>query len=346
MPASTSNPVKLRISQSDRQRLKILFIAKHALADGSRDPVDGDHAVYHRHVRDTLEGLGLNISVANSFEALFERPDADFVFSLLNRGGFFNSEMLAPLLCSRLGIPYLGARPILRGLSDDKHLMKMAVRARGVPTAPSEVYRLGQEVPHTPPFAAARYVSKPNNSSASWGVADATDWADVRKNIIGVEEADGYDMIVEPFVRGIDLELPVIGGPEGEQFLPLMRFTYDPDALRTYAHKRGFEKSSAKLEQELDSHVIETVAEYTRRILPELSPFDYGRFEYRLDIETGEISFLEVNLQCNIWAPRVIGTSAGIAGFTYPELLETIIASSLMRQGLLEEEPERIPAGG
>ncbi|HKX79224.1 MAG TPA: phosphoribosylglycinamide synthetase [Novosphingobium sp.] len=345
MPASASDLVKLRLSPADRQRLKILFIAKHALADGGRDPVDGDHAVYHRHVRDTLEGLGLNLIVANSFDVLNTRPDADFVFSLLNRGGFFNSEMLAPLLCSRLGIPYLGARPILRGLSDDKHLMKMAARARRVPTADSAICRFGQGIPEAAPFAAARYVSKPNNSSASWGVNVARTWDEVRGQIAAIH-AEGHDALVEPFMRGIDLELPVIGGPEAEQFLPLMRFTFDPDALRTYAHKRGFEKSDARLEQELDESVIAKVAQYTRALLPELSPFDYGRFEYRLDAETGEIRFLEVNLQCNIWAPRVIGTSAGLAGFTYPELLETIIASSLMRQGLLEQEPERIPAHG
>lgn len=345
MPASTSQPVKLRLAPADRARLKILFIAKHALADGARDPVDGDHAVYHRHVRDTLEELGLNLSVANSFDVLSNRPDADFVFSLLNRGGFFNSEMMAPLLCSRLGIPYLGARPILRGLSDDKHLMKMAARARSVPTAPSAIYRLGQPVAETAPFDATRYVSKPNNSSASWGVEDEDSWAEVRQHIAALHD-EGHDALVEPFMRGIDLELPVIGGPDGEQFLPLMRFNFDPDALRTYAHKRGFEKSSAKLELETDEAVIRKVRDFTEKLLHELAPFDYGRFEYRLDVDSGEIQFLEVNLQCNIWEPRVIGTSARIAGFTYPELLETIITASLLRQGLLEEEPERIAAIG
>jgi len=345
MPATNRNLSKLRLAQADRERLKLLFLAKHALADGERDPVDGDHAVYHCHVRDTLEQLGFNLRVANSFEALFQELDVDFVFSLLNRGGFYNSEMLAPLLCSRLETPYLGARPILRGLSDDKHLMKMAARARGVPTAQSAIYRLGQPVDETAPFAAKRYVSKPNNSSASWGVEDAADWRTVRAHIAELHEA-GHDALIEPFIRGIDLELPVIGGPEGEQFLPLMRFTFDPEALRTYAHKRGFEASSAKLEQELDPIVIEKTAEFTQALMPELAPFDYGRFEFRLDSETGEISFLEVNLQCNIWQPRVIGTSAAIAGFTYPELLETIITASMLRQGLLEHQPERFEADG
>jgi hypothetical protein len=124
-----SPPRKLSIPARYRDTIKLLFIAKHALGDGTRDSVDGDHAVYHREVRDVLEGMGLNVTAANSPEILFSKPDVDFVFSLLNRGGYLNSEMLMPTLCTRLGIPYLGATPIVRGLSDDKHLMKRLVRA-------------------------------------------------------------------------------------------------------------------------------------------------------------------------------------------------------------------------
>ena len=75
-----------------------------------------------------LEEIGLNLVLEDDYEALFERPDVDFVFPLLNRGGFLNSEMMLPLLCTRLGLPYLGASPILRGLADDKHLSKLACR--------------------------------------------------------------------------------------------------------------------------------------------------------------------------------------------------------------------------
>jgi D-alanine-D-alanine ligase len=345
MPASNTTMTKLRLAASDRDRLKILFIAKHALADGSRDKEDGDHAVYHRHVRDTLESMGLNLTVANSYTVLFERPDVDFVFSLLNRGGFFNSEMLAPLLCARLSMPCLGASPILRGLSDDKHLMKLAAKSRGLRTAPWAIVRRGQAIIAEPPFPARRYVVKPNNSSASWGVGSAETWDGVREQVAALHD-QGHDALIEGFLRGFDLELPVIGGPDGPQQLPLMRYNFDPDALRTYAQKRGFEKSAARLEQELDAEVVRKVNAFAEQLLPELWPFDYGRFEFRVDAETGEIAFLEVNLQCNIWQPRVISTSARIAGFTYPELLETIIASSLERQGLLEVTPERIPAEG
>jgi D-alanine-D-alanine ligase len=237
-------------------------------------------------------------------------------------------------LCTRLGVPYLGATPILRGLSDDKHLMKMAARARGVPTANSAIFRRNAPVDPITDWSADRYVVKPNASSASWGVSAENDWAGV-KNAVEHLHDEGHDALVEPFLSGIDVELPVIGARKA-QFLPLMRFDHDTEVLRTYAEKRGFESSEAKLVQETDPAFIAKVQELTRKLLPELWPFDYGRFEFRLNPATGEINFLEVNLQCNIWSQRVIGRAAVIAGISYPELLETILAGAMARQGVIE----------
>ncbi len=325
----------LTIPESFKRDKRMMFIAKHALGDGSRDAQDGDHAVYHREVRDVLEGLGINLITANSPDAIIEhQKDVDFVFSLLNRGGYLNSEMMMPLLCTRLGIPYLGATPILRGLSDDKHLMKMAARAQGVPTAPSHCYRQGQKVEPFGHFSAERYVIKPVASSASWGVSDARDFDAIRAAVLSIH-AEGHDALVEPFLSGIDYELPVIGAFE-PQFLPLMRFDHDPEVLRTYAEKRGFEESKATLVQEMDEGLIAQVQAMTAKLLPELWPFDYARFEFRFNAETRQFQFLEVNLQCNLWSQRVIGKAALLAGMDYPTLLETIIAGSLARQGLVE----------
>lgn len=327
-------PQKICIPERYRNTIKILFIAKHALGDGSRDDIDGDHAVYHREVRDTLENMGLNVQAANEADVLFNKPNADFVFSLLNRGGYLNSELLIPTLCMRLGIPHLGASPILRGLSDDKHLMKMAARARGVPTADSAIFRRGAPVNPFTNWSAERYVIKPNASSASWGVSIEADWAGIKRAVEALHD-EGHDALVEPFLSGVDVELPVIGARKA-QFLPLMRFDHDTEVLRTYAEKRGFESTEAKLVQETDPHIIGKIQDLTSKLLPELWPFDYGRFEFRLNPVTGEMNFLEVNLQCNIWSQRVIGKAAVLAGISYPELLETILAGSMARQGVIE----------
>src|SRR5687768_14953756 len=115
----------LRIPAEAKERVRLPFMAQPALWGGGMHPEDGNPAIYHHEVRTTLENLGLNLTLANKYDVLFTKPDVDFVFPLLNRGGFVNSEMLIPILCNRHGLPYVGAMPFLRGLGDDKSVSKL-----------------------------------------------------------------------------------------------------------------------------------------------------------------------------------------------------------------------------
>lgn len=328
----------LVIPQEARDRLRIMFIAKHALGDGSLHAEDGNHAVYHHEVRTILEGLGLNLVLANRYEALFENPGVDFVFPLLNRGGFLNSEMLLPLLCTRHGIPFLGASPIVRGLSDDKHLTKLEAKSRGVPTSPWAIYRNGAPVREADCPMAERMVIKPNASSASWGVSDAFDWKGVEEAVAGIH-AQGHDAIVEPFLNGSDVEVPVITVNGEPAVMPMMLFEQaDPSHLRTYYEKRDLVDRAQKYQLVPfdDAYWQPKIDELTRKMVEVFRPFDYGRYEFRLDLEKGEVRMLEVNLNCNLWSQKVYGRSALLAGLTQEQLIETILCESLARHGLID----------
>ena len=385
-----SSPITPRvIPEEAKRRLRLLFLSKHAKWPGGLHPEDGNHALYHVETREILKGLGLQVETANGFDALFERPDVDFVFTLLNRGGFLNSEMLAPLLCTRAGVPFLGASPILRGLADDKHLAKLCASARGLPTAPWAIYRRGAPVEQsklpvpsasvtlakagvqadsgldagrslsraTPQAASkgrhdeqdraagTRWVIKPNASSASWAVQDARDWAGVAAAIADIH-AQGHDAIVEPFLVGSDVEVPVITIDGAPVVMPMMLFEQaDPTHLRTYYEKRDLVERGHKysLVPFDDPEWVPVIAEHTRTIAEEFRPFDYGRFEFRLDRATGTLNFLEVNLQANLWSEKVFGRSAARAGLTQSQLVETILYESLRRHGLLEAEGSPAP---
>ena len=325
------------IPEEARQRLTMLFIAKHALGDGSLHAEDGNHAVYHHEVRTILEGLDIGLKVANSYDALFTRPDGvDFVFPLLNRGGFLNSEMMLPLLCTRARLPYVGATPILRGLSDDKHLSKLEASTRGVPTAPWAIFRRGAPVDAAIAPPAERWVIKPNASSASWGVQDATDAAGLVQAIAAIHD-DGHDAIVEPFLDGSDVEVPVITKHGRPVIMPMMQFPQaDPAHLRTYYEKRDLVDRSNKYSLVAYDRpdMVARIARMTEALMAVFDPFDYGRFEFRVNDATGDIQFLEVNLNCNLWSEKVFGRSAILAGMTQEQLIETIVAESMQRQGL------------
>lgn len=325
-----------------KRALKILFIAKHVHWEGGLHPTDGTHATYHREMRTVLEEMGLNLLLADSYEPLFAAPDIDFVFPLLNRGGFLNSEMLLPLLCERRGLPYLGASPILRGLSDDKHLSKRVAVARGLPTAAWTVFRRGAPIDLSKVPPANKHVVKPNASSASWGISAAYDLEDVRAAVLRLHK-EGHDAVVEPFIPGHDIEVSVITLDGGPFILPVQIVEQeDPSYLRTYLEKRNLIDGQAyEIRPLTDDRIRIEAARQSVEMMKEFLPFDYGRFEFRLNAGTGELSFMEVNLNCNLWSRKTIAMAASQIGWSHAELIETILAESLARRGLLDGHGER-----
>jgi D-alanine-D-alanine ligase len=51
-----------------------------------------------------------------------------------------------------------------------------------------------------------------------------------------------------------------------------------------------------------------------------------------------------VNLSCNLWSKKSISRSAATLGIEHHELVESIVAHSLWRQGLMNTVSERLVA--
>lgn len=335
---SLAYPAPLVVPEAVKEHLRLLFVAKHARSQGSADSQDGTHAVYHAEIRDVLQDIGFDLTVADDYHVLFERPDVDFVFPLLNRGGFLNSEMMLPLLCNRLGLPYLGGGPIIRGVSDDKHLAKLIARARGIPTVDWAVYRRGTRVDRERCPRAERHVIKPNASSASWGVRSAFDWPGVSAAVCAIHE-EGHDAIVEPFIIGHDIEVSIVTMNGLPVILPIMIVEqHDPADLRSYGEKRDLDSAPCTyaIKPFNDAESANAIAAAALNLMEEFATFDYGRFECRLDVETGRFQFIEVNLNCNLWSRKTISMSARLAGWSHEQLIETILCESLRRNGLIQ----------
>lgn len=316
------------------------MLAKHAFSGGAPDQVDGNHAIYHHELKSTLEAIGLDVAPAQDYAAIESDPRADFVIPLLNRAGFQNSEMLAPLMLTRRGVPFLGASPILRGLADDKHLCKLVARHHGVPTARWIVCRRGARVVE-PGFRPDRLVVKPNASSASWGVRVVGDWIEGREHVERLH-ALGHDAIVEEYLPILDVAVPVVGGAGSDPWL-LPPMAHCPETLgrvRSYEEKRALVPTLASdpLSPVEDQDLVERLEAYTLPLAAELWPFDYGRFEFRFDPASGALAFMEVNLSCNLWSKKSISRSAATLGVDHAMLVESIVAHSLCRQGVISAE--------
>ena len=329
----------LRIPEEAKERIRMLFMAKHALWGGGMHPEDGNHAIYHHEVRTTLENLGLNLQFANSYDVLFTRPNVDFVFPLLNRGGFVNSEMLIPTLCNMHRLPYLGAMPFLRGLGDDKSISKLVCKDAGVPTAPWFCFRRGAPVleKDLPPSADGRWVIKPNASSASWAISDAHDWQTVTNALADIH-GQGHDAIVEPYLDGYDVQCAFITIDGKPVALPMLWYEReDTQKLWTYYEKRDLVQNTEKAALKTFDHtdLAPKIEEMAKKVAQQFVPFDYGRIEFRVDLNTGDINFIEINLNCNLWSEKVMAKAAAEAGFSHADLMETLLAEAWRRNALI-----------
>lgn len=50
------------------------------------------------------------------------------------------------------------------------------------------------------------------------------------------------------------------------------------------------------------------------------------------------MNFIEINLNCNLWSEKVMAKAAAEVGFSHGQLLETILAESYTRNGLISPE--------
>ncbi|MEL6792120.1 MAG: phosphoribosylglycinamide synthetase, partial [Pseudomonadota bacterium] len=228
----------------------------------------------------------------------------------------------------------------LRGVGDDKQMMTLGARARGVITPESVIYRRGGGYRLRPRFEWDRLVVKPNASSASWGVNIVETWEEAEAHIDWLASPEGglHDALVERFADGIELAVPVIGGRHGEPvYLPVMKYTSeDDDRLRTYEEKRGLKPTTEGFKPFGEKALCDLVIGETWKMMPEIWPFDYGRFEFKVDPGTMRASFLEVNMSCNLWSKKTLSLSWQSLGFAHEELVETILTASLLRQGAIE----------
>lgn len=330
-------PALLSLSTDTKANLNLLFLAKWAEGDGSPQGADGTHAVYHAELRETLRSIGFRVEASGRMQRLFEPlDDVDFIVSFMNRFGFSGSEMLAPLLSRFHDKPFFGANPILRGLGDDKHLMKLAVRARGVKTPDWMILRRGTRMITEPDFSGTRFIVKPNASSASWGIKVTENWTEAKTHAEALL-GDDHDVIIEDFIAGFEIALPVVGA-NGPWILPALHM--DPGnetTVRTYEQKRHLTggADTVKLTVIEDKKLLRQLEEAALKILPEIWPHDFGRMEFKYDPATNTLNFIEINLSCNLWSKKASSVSARALGVTHEQFVETMIVHSLHRHGLV-----------
>jgi D-alanine-D-alanine ligase len=322
---------------------RVLFLAEYAPDAPIFEPksfsADGGYPLYHFHIWEALNEVGYRVlSASKPYAALLSGGNADFVFSLYNRMPLNNSEVLVSAFCEYVRIPYLGARPNIRALAEDKWLSKLVARSIGIPTAPGIPYGNFRDLAEPPPFVGPYFI-KERFGAGSEGITVESvqeDWEGARRIARRFIER-GQDALVEQFAPGLDVTVPVIGG-DREVVLGFVHPASDkPNNILTEDLKRddplGYQiYDVGRYEQDFrdDAAALWDAA----------GPIDYLRIDYRFDPNSGRRVFLEFNICCYIGEAGAICLAAHRWGISQIDLLGHVVEYGLRRQSFGREHLE------
>jgi D-alanine-D-alanine ligase len=288
-----------------------------------------------------LRDAGHDVVSIGDAQSLLDRIDhwrdcCDLVF---NRSvGYRGSERksIVAAILEAAGIPYLGSSPYVLSLTRHKYHTKLAVRDAGILTPTAALVFGG-----TPErLDEIRYpaIVKPVAESSSIGIEAgasivATPGAALRRAKILLERYS-QPVLVESFVEGIEIEVPVIIDPQ-PRVLGLAVVAIDgqlPDKTHYLASDSVYNDNYSYLEP--PAYVdTERVAEAAVRGTRALGIRDYGRLDFRVTAD-GTPWFIEASTHPHIQRHSSFFVTAQRQGMAYHELLDMLVQVAARRCGL------------
>lgn len=323
--------------------VRLLFMAPYApdAPDYQVNPYidDGSYPQYHYETFKRLRRLGFRVESTSKPYAIVHAGGAvDYVFSLFNRMSIRNSEVFVSAYCEYLHLPYLGGPPNVRAAAEDKYISKLIAQAAGIPVPRGVPFQRGVTPLKPVPFAGPYFVKDRFGAASEMITTDnmQPDWQGASKIVTCLWDA-GTDALVEEYIDGIDITVPVIGDDT-----PRVLGAFHPRS-----DKQGnILTADLKLTDHLGYGEIEVsekwVHEDPQRIWDALGAIDYFRIDYRFDPIRQRRRFLEINICCYLGKDGPFGLAAKRDGYGIDALVDHVIAYSLRRQDRRVEKRERI----
>lgn len=318
----------------------ILYLARFACPHRDYSSLPGyipEHARYHAELRQELGQIAEVISSDNLDDLGRLGNRADYVVAVYNDAGFVGAESYVAAFAERFGIAYMGARPAVRGVAEDKHLGKLIASRAGLHTPNWTVLDSSEPEGHLsldnvePP-----YFIKPRYGRNSEGI----DYDSLQRTAEGAElksrklARQGHDLIIEHYVHGIYCTVPVWTN-RGEIVVlpPVIEKTSNNLPIVLFDQKTHAAPGLAR-EVADGRHILDLCQHQIEDLYRLLMPLDYARFDFIYDPSLNRMWFLELNICCSLSKRSTFFQSASTLGYSYSKFISTIIKESAARQHL------------
>jgi len=263
--------------------------------------------------------------------------ELDFVFNL--SVGFVDRFRLSagPMLFELAGIPYSGADPYTKMVSQNKHLLKPQFEQLGIRTPAFAVAPRGHypDPAGRPSFPCIVKPVAEGSSVGVWADSIAHGEAELRRGLDRLWTQLDMDALIEAFVPGRELKVVMLGDRElvfegiiedvDADGLPLGERILHFDDKSTGAMKKRAVDAS-------DPTMVAVLAD-CRRVYQRFLPVDYASFDLRLD-DAGKHYFLEFQADATLHPERTLARCCELNGLPYAEAIQTILRTALGRYSL------------
>jgi len=279
-----------------------------------------------RACADALDRLGARVSridAGRDIAAVLTALAPDVCFNALH--GAWGEDGCVQGVLETLGLAYTHSGVLASALAMDKAKAKAVLAAAGVPVPGGRLYNR---------FEAARdhvmappYVVKPNAQGSSVGVIRVFEGANgPPQELLAPSWSFGDEVMIEPYIRGLELAVTVIGG---------RALTVTEIESRTgfydYEAKYGEDGSVHILPARIPEAVAERAKAHAQAAHDALGCRGVTRSDFRYDDVNDLLALLEVNTQPGMTPTSLAPEQAAHTGMDFDQLVHWITEDGYAR---------------
>jgi D-alanine-D-alanine ligase len=274
--------------------------------------------------------------IGNSFqimEALVEGKRWDLVFNIAEGLYGDGRESVIPAILDQYKIPYVFSGPVIMGLSLNKHLTKLIVKAAGVPVSPGmlitdiqDINKCNMEFP---------LFVKPVSEGTGKGITEKSlvhSSSELKNMVEWILTRFNQPALVEEYLPGREFTVGIVGSGDyakaigGMEVICANNLPYSVEVKENYQQYCQYKP--------LDQDIADECKKVALDAWKALGAVDAGRVDLKAD-KNGNICFIEANPLAGLNPVHSdLPILARMYGIEYQKLMEMIMKSARKRLNL------------
>lgn len=252
--------------------------------------------------------------------------DVDLVFIGLH--GKFGEDGSIQGLLDMLNIPYVGSGVMASAVAMNKFKAKQLFEQVKIPVAKGKQFRITKEtdmnqiVEEINETFTLPFVVKPNREGSTLGLTIVHNVSETKDAIKQAIKSDEY-ILVEQFIKGKELTVPVMGKMNEETALPIIEIIPKND-LYDYESKYAVGGSEHIIPARISEEATNKIKQYAVRAHQVLGCETYSRADFLLT-DDGTPYILEVNTLPGMTPTSLFPDSAQTVNISYEEMIEKLV---------------------